>query len=112
MPISPTYLHKRGHYLLYSCLCDSSAGPGLYSQGTWGQARLSRGRAMGIRVSTFQCSLRPGPAAALCSAGPVSLRRSGGSMGVGCEGFAGGCGGWGGWILAGLGSGSESGFFQ
>ena len=33
-------------------------------------------------------------------------------MGVGCEGFAGGCGGWGGWVLAGLGSGSESGFFS
>jgi hypothetical protein len=41
-----------------------SAGSCLRSQGTWGQARLSRCRAMGIRVSTFQSSLRPGPAAA------------------------------------------------
>ena len=39
-----------------------SAGSVLRSQGTWGQARLSRCRAMGIRVSTFLCSLRPDPA--------------------------------------------------
>ena len=62
--VGPTYLHKRGHYLLYSCLCDSSAGPGLYSQGTWGQGELSRWRARGNRVFTFRCGLRPGPAAA------------------------------------------------
>ena len=62
--VGPTYLHKRGHYLLYSCLCDSSAGPGLYSQGTWGQGELSRWRARGNRVFTFRCALRPGPAAA------------------------------------------------
>ena len=41
-----------------------SAGSVLRSQGTWGQAGLSRCRAMGIRMSTFLCSLQPGPAAA------------------------------------------------
>jgi len=39
-----------------------SAGPVLRSQGTLGPAKLSRCRAMGIRVSTFLCSLRPDPA--------------------------------------------------
>ncbi len=39
-----------------------SAGPVLRSQGTLGQAGISRCRARGIRVSTFQCSLRSGPA--------------------------------------------------
>jgi hypothetical protein len=62
--VGPTYLHKRGHSLLYSCRCDGSAEPGLHSQGTWGQGELSRWRARGNRVFTFQCSLRPGPAAA------------------------------------------------
>jgi hypothetical protein len=41
-----------------------SAGSVLRSQGTLGPVGLSRGRARGIRVSTFLCSLRPGPAAA------------------------------------------------
>ncbi len=41
-----------------------SAGSVLRSQGTWGQAGLSRCRAMGIKMSTFLCSLQPGPAAA------------------------------------------------
>ncbi len=41
-----------------------SAGSVLRSQGTLGLAELSRWRARGIRMSTFQCSLRPGPAAA------------------------------------------------
>ena len=41
-----------------------SAGSVLRSQGTLGPVGLSRGRAMGVRVSTFQCSLRPDPAAA------------------------------------------------
>jgi hypothetical protein len=41
-----------------------SAGPVLRSQGTLGPAGLSRCRATGIRMSTFLCSLRPGPAAA------------------------------------------------
>ncbi len=41
-----------------------SAGSVLRSQGTLGPAKLSRCRARGIRVSTFLCSLRPGPAAA------------------------------------------------
>jgi hypothetical protein len=41
-----------------------SAGSVLRSQGTWGQEELSRCRADGIRVSTFQCSFRPDPAAA------------------------------------------------
>ena len=62
--VGPTYLHKRGHSLLFRCHCDGSAGPGLHSQGTWGQVKLSRWRARGNRVFTFQCSLRPGPAAA------------------------------------------------
>ena len=46
------------------CLDGGSAGSVLHSQGTLGPAKLSRGRARGIRMSTFQCSLRPGPAAA------------------------------------------------
>ena len=41
-----------------------SAGSVLCSQGTWGQEELSRYRADGIRMWTFQCSLRPDPAAA------------------------------------------------
>jgi len=41
-----------------------SAGPVLRSQGTLGPVELSRGRAMGVRVSTFLCSLRTDPAAA------------------------------------------------
>ena len=41
-----------------------SAGSVLHSQGTLGPVGLSRYRARGIRVSTFQCSLRPDPAAA------------------------------------------------
>ena len=41
-----------------------SAGPVLRSQGTLGQEGLSRGRATGIRMSTFLRSLRPDPAAA------------------------------------------------
>ena len=41
-----------------------SAGSVLRSQGTLGPPELSRWRARGIRMSTFQCSLRPGPAAA------------------------------------------------
>ena len=41
-----------------------SAGSVLRSQGTLGPVGLSRCRAMGIRMSTFLCSLRPGPAAA------------------------------------------------
>ena len=41
-----------------------SAGPVLRSQGTLGQEELSRGRATGIRMSTFLRSLRPDPAAA------------------------------------------------
>jgi hypothetical protein len=47
-----------------------SAGSVLRSQGTLGPAKLSRCRARGIRMSTFLCSLRPGPAA-------VSWRRRG-----------------------------------
>ena len=41
-----------------------SAGSVLRSQGTWGQEELSRYRTDGIRMWTFQCSLRPDPAAA------------------------------------------------
>jgi hypothetical protein len=41
-----------------------SAGSVLRSQGTLGPVGLSRCRATGIRMSTFLCSLRPGPAAA------------------------------------------------
>ena len=41
-----------------------SAGSVLRSQGTLGRVGLSRCRATGIRMSTFLCSLRPGPAAA------------------------------------------------
>ncbi len=51
-----------------------SAGSVLRSQGTWGQAGLSRCRARGIRVSTFLCSLRPGPAAASVCVGWVVAR--------------------------------------
>jgi len=47
-----------------SASTGGSAGSALHSQGTWGQARRSRGRARGIRMSTFLCSLRPRPAAA------------------------------------------------
>ena len=57
-----------------------SAGTVLRSQGTWRQARLSRCRAMGNRVSTFQCSLRPGPAPPsvfVGSAGPVLRTQEG-----------------------------------
>ena len=43
-------------------LVGRSAGPCLRSQGTLGQVELSRCRARGNRVSTFLCSLRPGPA--------------------------------------------------
>ena len=39
-----------------------SAGPVLRSQGTWGQAGLSRWRARGNRVRTFLCLLWTGPA--------------------------------------------------
>ena len=52
--------------------CGGSAGPVLRSQGTLGQARLSRGRATGIRMSTFLRSLRTAPAAASWS-GPGSV---------------------------------------
>jgi hypothetical protein len=45
-------------------LVARSAGSVLRSQGTLGPAELSRYRARGIRMSTFQCSLRPDPAAA------------------------------------------------
>jgi hypothetical protein len=41
-----------------------SAGSVLRSQGTLGPVGLSRGRARGIRMSTFLCSLRTEPAAA------------------------------------------------
>jgi hypothetical protein len=41
-----------------------SAGSVLRLQGTLGPVGLSRCRARGIRMSTFLCSLRPGPAAA------------------------------------------------
>ena len=41
-----------------------SAGSVLRSQGTLGPVGLSRGRARGIRMSTFLCSLRTDPAAA------------------------------------------------
>ena len=41
-----------------------SAGSVLRSQGTLGPVGLSRFRATGIRMSTFLCSLRTGPAAA------------------------------------------------
>jgi hypothetical protein len=40
----------------------ASAGSVLRSQGTWGQAGLSRWRARGNRVRTFLCSLWTGPA--------------------------------------------------
>ena len=51
-----------------------SAGSVLRSQGTLGPAKLSRCRARGIRMSTFLCSLRPGPAAASWIGG--SMRES------------------------------------
>ncbi len=51
-----------------------SAGSVLRSQGTLGPAKLSRCRATGIRMSTFLCSLRPGPAAAWWIGG--SMRES------------------------------------
>ncbi len=57
-----------------------SAGSVLRSQGTLGPAKLSRYRARGIRMSTFLCSLRPGPAAALwigCSMRKSDSRRFG-----------------------------------
>ena len=51
-----------------------SAGPVLRSQGTLGPVGLSRFRARGVRVSTFLCSLRPGPAAASVCVGWVVAR--------------------------------------
>jgi hypothetical protein len=57
-----------------------SAGSVLRSQGTLGPAKLSRYRARGIRMSTFLCSLRPGPAAASwigCSMRESDSRRFG-----------------------------------
>jgi hypothetical protein len=47
-----------------ACWWWGSAGSVLRSQGTLGPVELSRGRARGIKVSTFLCSLRPNPAAA------------------------------------------------
>ena len=76
MPISPSHLHQRGQSIIYlrwrsagagsgnQCLGGGSAGTVLRSQGTLGPVELSRWRARGIRMSTFLCSLRPGPAAA------------------------------------------------
>ncbi len=51
-----------------------SAGPVLRSQGTLWPVGLSRFRARGIRVSTFLCSLRTGPAAASVCVGWVVAR--------------------------------------
>ena len=34
--VGPTFLHKRGHSLLFYCRCRGSAGPGLRSQGSSG----------------------------------------------------------------------------
>jgi len=74
--VGPSHLHKRGQSFIFlrwlsggagagdQCLDGGSAGSVLRSQGTLGPVGLSRGRARGIRVSTFLCSLRPGPAAA------------------------------------------------
>jgi len=45
-----------------SSIWGRSAGPVLRSQGTWGQAGLSRCRARGNRVWTFLCLLWTGPA--------------------------------------------------
>jgi len=42
MPISPTYLHKRGHSLLCCCRCRGSAGPVLRSQEDSDKGELSR----------------------------------------------------------------------
>jgi hypothetical protein len=91
-----------------------SAGLVLRSQGTSGQEGLSRWRAWGMRVLTFQCSLRLSPAAATISAATLAIptvylevlgeRGSiGGSIGTG----SGACGkglGWEGWGLEGSGS--------
>ncbi len=51
------------------------AGSVLRSQGTWGQVGLSRCARGGVRMWTFLCSLRPGPAVAGC--GQRSNRDSG-----------------------------------
>ena len=63
MPISPSYLHKRGHSKLSYCVCWRSAGSVLRAQGSsgedWAFALCARGD-----VDRFQCLLRPGPAAA------------------------------------------------
>ena len=62
------------------CSEGGSAGSVLRSQGTLGRAQRSRWRARGIRMSTFLCSLRPGPAAALwigCSMRESDSRRFG-----------------------------------
>jgi hypothetical protein len=91
-----------------------SAGLVLRSQGTSGQEGLSRWRARGMRVLTFQCSLRLSPAAATTNAATLAIptvylevlgeRGSiGGSIGTG----SGACGkglGWEGWGLEGSGS--------
>ena len=62
MPISPTFLHKKGHSLLCCCRCRGSAGSVLRSQGSLGEEELSR------------CALGMGLIAANARSGPIPLR--------------------------------------
>ena len=91
-----------------------SAGLVLRSQGTSGWEGFSRWRARGMRVLTFQCSLRLSPAAATLAIPTVFLEvlgergSIGGSIGTG----SGACGkglGWEGWGLEGSGSEASAG---
>ena len=58
--VGPTYLHKRGHSLLY-CRCKGSAEPGLCSQGNSGEDRA------------FALCAREGLIASNARSGPVPL---------------------------------------
>ena len=59
MPISPTYLHKRGHSLLCCCRCDSSAEPGLRSQGSSEEEDGAFALCARAGFDRLQCSLQP-----------------------------------------------------
>ena len=98
MPISPTYLHKRGHSILHFCLSGGSAGPVLRSQGSSEEdvafALCARGR-----FDRFQCSLRPGSAALRHGVSPTYLHKRGHSLLCCCR-----CGGSAGPVLRSQGS--------
>jgi len=55
--VGPTYLHKRGHSILYCC-CKGSAGTVLRSQGSLGEDRVF---ALCARAGLIASSARFGP---------------------------------------------------